>query len=40
MSASILTENFAATVALLCGPDAEYIIGQVVHQNGGAYFAP
>lgn len=32
--------EIAATVAFLCCPDAEYITGQVIHQNGGAYFAP
>lgn len=32
--------EIAATVAFLCGPDAGYITGQVIHQNGGAYFAP
>jgi 3-oxoacyl-[acyl-carrier protein] reductase len=32
--------EIAATVAFLCGPEAGYITGQVIHQNGGAYFAP
>ncbi|MEQ8332443.1 SDR family oxidoreductase [Nisaea sp.] len=33
-------DEIAATVAFLCCPDAGYITGQVIHQNGGAYFAP
>lgn len=33
-------QEIAATVAFLCSPDAGYITGQVIHQNGGAYFAP
>lgn len=33
-------EEIAATVAFLCSADAGYITGQVIHQNGGAYFAP
>ena len=32
--------EIAATVAFLCGPEAGYITGQVIHQNGGTYFAP
>ncbi|WP_193184482.1 SDR family NAD(P)-dependent oxidoreductase [Nisaea sediminum] len=32
--------EIAATVAFLCGSEAGYITGQVIHQNGGTYFAP
>ncbi len=27
----------AAMVAMLCGPDADYVTGQTIHVNGGAY---
>jgi 3-oxoacyl-[acyl-carrier protein] reductase len=30
-------EDVAALVRFLCGPDARYVTGQVVHANGGAF---
>ena len=32
--------EIAATTAFLCSPEAGYIIGTVIHQNGGTYFSP
>ena len=29
-------EEVAASVRMLCGPDARYITGQTIHVNGGA----
>lgn len=31
-------EEVASLVRFLCGPEARYITGQVIHANGGAYF--
>jgi len=32
-----LPQEVAATVRMLCGPDARYITGQSIHVNGGGY---
>ncbi|MEP3116532.1 SDR family oxidoreductase [Nisaea sp.] len=32
--------EIAATTAFLCSPEAGYITGAVIHQNGGTYFGP
>ena len=31
------TQDVAATVRFLAGPDARYITGQTIHVNGGAF---
>jgi 3-oxoacyl-[acyl-carrier protein] reductase len=30
-------EEVASVVQMLCGPDGQFVTGQVVHVNGGAY---